>query len=63
MEDVDVSFSMQKRELDNATPVSNQQRFGMRHGGPGAVVPPSSNQLSLSSILNAIDGVEANEGR
>ena len=58
MEDVDVTFSAQKRELDLGQSRTMQPKAGSRNFGE-----PSGGQISLSSMLNAIDGVEANEGR
>ena len=55
IEDVDAS---QKRELDLGQSGVMQPKAGSRKFDV-----PSGGQVSLSSMLNAIDGVEANEGR
>lgn len=66
MEDVDAVFSTQKRDLSNGPaapprpPVGGmypgmRMGFGMQSGSGGSI--------SLSAGLNAIDGVESNEGR
>lgn len=70
MEDIDAIFSTQKRNLDSNA--SKQQAMRMSNmpmpmGGRGYPHPgfgiPGGNSLSLSAILNALDGVESNEGR
>ena len=62
MEDIDVTFSTQKRDLESSKQSNAvQQRVESRFNGLTNM--SGAGQLSLSSILNAIDGVEANEGR
>ena len=82
MEDVDVSFSSQKRDLDKtggiaAAKAQHQAAVQMAMPGRGlrGAVPMypgymagsggggGGSNISLSAMLNAIDGVEATEGR
>lgn len=64
MEDVDVSFQSQKRDdvQQGTTRVSSSRRSMMDLNSSMYYAPPAA-PISLSSMLNAIDGVEANEGR
>ena len=66
MEDVDVSFSTQKRDLDATKPrkarvINPYDGMTMTMPYPGGA--PRGISVSLSAMLNAIDGMESNEGR
>ncbi|KAJ7486613.1 P-loop containing nucleoside triphosphate hydrolase protein [Mycena latifolia] len=57
MEDIDAAFTHSlTREPDPSDPDATD-------GTPGASPPPSSSRLSLSGLLNALDGIAAQEGR
>lgn len=57
MEDIDAAFSQtMNREEDNETPPEVGQE---NHRRP----PPSTSRITLSGLLNALDGVGAQEGR
>ena len=66
MEDVDVSFSTQKRDLDGAKArparmMNPYEGMGLPMSYPGGASRGST--ITLSAMLNAIDGMESNEGR
>ena len=64
MEDVDVSFQSQKRDdVQQGTTRVTSSRRSMMDLNSAMYYPPPAAPISLSSMLNAIDGVEANEGR
>lgn len=65
IEDVDAIFSTQKRELNNTGPAQAARAppTGMYPGMRMSMGGHGGGNISLSAALNAIDGVESNEGR
>ncbi|KAJ7117851.1 P-loop containing nucleoside triphosphate hydrolase protein [Mycena epipterygia] len=62
MEDIDAAFT-QNLNRDAVTGPANAPADDGRPPPPGAPPAPSTSRLSLSGLLNALDGVAAQEGR
>ncbi|KAK7062556.1 hypothetical protein VNI00_000044 [Paramarasmius palmivorus] len=61
MEDIDAAFT---HGLSRDVPPTDQNPAGQQTSIPGGPqAPPTTNKLSLSGLLNALDGVGAQEGR
>ncbi|KAJ6466891.1 P-loop containing nucleoside triphosphate hydrolase protein [Mycena sanguinolenta] len=63
MEDIDAAFTSGLNRETSAAAVESQDNNAGKPTPPGAPPPPTTSRLSLSGLLNALDGVGAQEGR
>ena len=64
MEDIDAAFhGLENRNLDSPPPPPNGEAQSQPGSSGGAKAPPSASRITLSGLLNAIDGIGAHDGR
>ncbi|KAF7377651.1 Mitochondrial chaperone BCS1 [Mycena sanguinolenta] len=63
MEDIDAAFTSGLNRETSTAAIESQDNNAGKPTPPGAPPPPTTSRLSLSGLLNALDGVGAQEGR